>query len=179
MPMPTPTTTPAQHSKQHKSEKRAPEADPVSQSQLAQDRQLCARPERTTATATTIHYTTLYPVPISRGHREESGGSCARPSTDGQGPPCSMRHTALAPLGDSPLLQKAADESPDVGTRRTALHAVPHLAAPAISYPAGCWLAVPSSLHSMASPAALIAVSIEGLVPPALIGAAGIHTGRQ
>ena len=42
------------------------------------------------------------PVPISRGHREESGGSCARPSTGGQRPPCSMCHTALASLADFP-----------------------------------------------------------------------------
>jgi hypothetical protein len=50
----------------------------------------------------------LYPVPISRDHREESGGSCARPSTGGQRPPCSMRHTALAPLGGFPPAAKSS-----------------------------------------------------------------------
>jgi hypothetical protein len=77
--------------------------------QLAQGRQLCARPKQTTAI--------IPPVPvISRGHREESGGSCTQPNAGGQRrPPCSMRHKALVPRADflpAPLLQKAADEPP-------------------------------------------------------------------
>jgi hypothetical protein len=43
----------------------------------------------------------LYPVPISRDHREESGGSCARPSTGGQRPPCLFH----APHGTSSSAQ--------------------------------------------------------------------------
>jgi hypothetical protein len=68
--------------KQHKSgrRRRAPEAGPMSQLTnwpRTGSRQLCARPKRTTAN--------LYPVPISRDpHREESGGSCARPNTGAQ-----------------------------------------------------------------------------------------------
>jgi hypothetical protein len=54
----------------------------------------------------------LYPVPISRDHREESGCSCARPNTGGQRPPCSMRHTALAPLRDPPYPPPCCKKQP-------------------------------------------------------------------
>jgi hypothetical protein len=87
--MPTPTTTPARHCKQHKSGRRR--------------RTPCSNWPRT---GNSVHDRSgrrqLHPVPISRDHREESGGSCARLSTGGQSPPCSMRHTALAPLADFP-----------------------------------------------------------------------------
>jgi hypothetical protein len=47
MSMPTPTTTGDPHPALQAAQKRAPEADPMFQ--LARDRQLCARPKRTTA----------------------------------------------------------------------------------------------------------------------------------